>query len=122
MNMARLLLIALLCLTGCGVFYWESPGRDVSAFKDDSGACIKDATIKYDVASERIYRACMKSRGWQRTQTGGPGDTQFRGPEGDDGFSAPPDPMSERLRTRADDLACARPTASRPVGLVCPSR
>jgi hypothetical protein len=61
-------LVLVFVFAGCGVYFWEAPGRDVTAFQSDSGAWIKEATIKYDVASERIYRACMKARGWQRVQ------------------------------------------------------
>jgi hypothetical protein len=48
-------------------------GSGVTEFQTDSGACMKEATIKYDVASERIYRACMKSRNWR-----GPGPADSR--------------------------------------------
>ena len=51
-------------LAGCGKHYWESPGRGVHEFSFDSTDCIKEATGKYGVASEGIYRACMKARGW----------------------------------------------------------
>jgi len=91
-----------LVFTGCGVYFWEAPGRDVTAFQSDSGACIKEATIKYDVASERIYRACMKARGWRRIQVVAPGDQQFRGPEGDDELTKPPNPLSDRSRSTSE--------------------
>ena len=97
-------LVLVFVFAGCGVYFWEAPGRDVTAFQSDSGACIKEATIKYNVASERIYRACMKARGWQRAQVMSPSDQQFRGPEGDDELTKPPDPLSDRSRSTSDAI------------------
>ena len=59
----------VIVLAGCGKHYWESPGRGVTEFSLDSTDCIKEATGKYGVVSEGIYRACMKARGWVRVRT-----------------------------------------------------
>jgi hypothetical protein len=60
----------------------------------------------------------MKARGWVRVQSAEPTKQQFRGPEDDEEFSAPPDPLSARGVAsgggRADDPACVGATASRP--------
>jgi hypothetical protein len=126
MNQRSIALALLLgLLTGCGKHYWEASGRGLSEFQTESRICIQEAMmVKYDVASERIYRACMKAKGWRRAQTDYPNDQQFRGPEDTDEFAAPPDPLSERGPSpagRPDDPACAAgPTASRPQH--CPRR
>ncbi len=107
-----------LFLVGCGKHYWEAPGRGVDAFSSDSSDCIKEATGKYGVASEGIYRACMKARGWVRVQSAEPTNQQFRGPEDEEEFPPPPAPHGARGvppgRGRPDDPACAGATASRP--------
>jgi hypothetical protein len=113
--------VVLLAFTGCGKHYWEASGRGLEEFKTDSAHCIREATGKYGIGSEEIYRACMKANGWRRSQAHDPTDLQFRGPEDSDEFAAPPDPLGERgVRAGADDLACRGPTASRPQR--CPRR
>jgi len=84
-----------LFLAGCGMHYWEAPGRGLTEFQTDSGQCIQDAKTRYEV-SERIYRRCMQAHGWWRTQTHTPSYTQFRGPEDEEEFFSPPNPLSER--------------------------
>jgi hypothetical protein len=123
--MRGLFVLALgLLLAGCGKHYWESPGRGLEEFKTNSAHCVTEATGKYGIGSEEIYRACMKANGWRRTQTAYPNAQQFRGPEDTDEFAATPDPLSERGATaqpaRADDPACVGATASRPAH--CPRR
>jgi len=70
----------------------------------------------------------MASKGWTRTQTqnGLPDDRHFRGIEGDDEFARVKtqeelrDELEREQQQRAaDDLACSRPRASRPPGVVC---
>ena len=113
-----------LLLTGCGKHYWEAPGRGVEEFRVDSGECIKESTGKYGVTSEQFYRACMKAHGWSRVQSPDPSDRQFRGPEDEDEFASPPDPLSKRgagaVPGRADDPACVGPMVARPSH--CPRR
>ena len=114
----RLLVLSLaLFLAGCGKHYWESPGRGLSEFQTDNGQCIEDAKTKYEV-SERIYRRCMQAQGWRRIQTNYPSYTQFRGPEDEEEFFSPPNPLSERgvaVPARADDPTCLGPSsAARP--------
>ena len=106
-------------LTGCGKHYWEASGRSVSEFQTDSGQCTKEATLKYDVTSDQLYRGCMRSRGWQRVKAINPTNQQFRGPEEDDEFAKPPHPLSERGPVGVNP-ACTGPTASRPPD--CPPR
>jgi hypothetical protein len=107
-----------LLLVGCGKHYWESPGRGADEFRVDSTQCIKESSGKYGVTSEQFYRACMKAHGWSRVQSPDPTDRQFRGPEDEDEFASPPDPLSKRgvvsMPGRADDPACVGSTASRP--------
>jgi hypothetical protein len=107
-----------LFLAGCGKHYWEAPGRGFGEFQTDSDQCIQEAKTKYEV-SERIYRRCMRAQGWERIQTNYPSDRQFRGPEDEDEFFSPPNPLSERgvapgQPGRADDPACVGATAARP--------
>ena len=91
-----LALLLALSLTACGKHYWQSGDRGVGEFQVDSGQCIQEAKGKYDTISEAIYRECMRTRGWYRVQTQYPTDRQFRGPEDDDDFRSPPDPLSAR--------------------------
>jgi len=122
MTRSVLVLALGLLLTGCGKHYWEAPGRGVTEFETDSGQCIQEAKTKYEI-SERIYRGCMRARGWYRVQAADPSNTQFRGPEEEEEFYAPPNPLSERGISgsrRADDPACVGPVASRPSH--CPPR
>ena len=84
-----------LFLVGCGKHYWQAERRGVVDFQADSGLCIQEAKSKYGV-SESIYRGCMRAQGWRRVQTQYPTDLQFRGPEDEDDFSSPPDPLSAR--------------------------
>lgn len=117
------LLVLVGVLAGCGKHYWESPGRGVKEFSLDSTDCIREATGKYGVASEGIYRACMKSRSWVRVQSPEPTDRQFRGPEDEDEFASPPNPLSHRGAATgpvsSGDPACWGPTATRRAGVVC---
>jgi len=112
-----LLVLALgVFLTGCGKHYWEAPGRGVAEFETDSGQCIQEAKTKYEI-SERVYRGCMRARGWARVQATDPTNRQFRGPEDEEEFYSPPNPLSERGisgSSRTDDPACTGATASRP--------
>src|SRR5437867_8435951 len=110
------LILALGLFVGCGSHYWQAPGRSVTDFGTDSRQCIQEATSKYDV-SEKIYRRCMRAQGWERVETNYPTDRQFRGPEDEEDFFSPPDPLSARgpaLQRPADDPSCNVPTASKP--------
>jgi hypothetical protein len=94
----RLVAVALMLgalLAGCGKHYWEAHKRGVAEFQTDSGLCIQEAKTKYGV-SETIYRGCMRAHGWRRVQTQYPTNLQFRGPEDEDDFLSPPDPLSAR--------------------------
>src|SRR5262249_60166673 len=79
--------------------YWEAETGGVVEFQADSGLCLQEAKSKYGV-SESIYRGCMRAHGWRRVQTQYPTDLQFRGPEDEDEFLSPPDPLSARGPTQ----------------------
>jgi len=104
-------------LTGCGKHYWQAPERGYVDFRIDSRECIEEAKIKYDVGSERIYRACMRARGWERVQTQYPTDRQFRGPESEKQLANPPSPLGKRGPVIVDP-ACTRRPIERPA--YCP--
>jgi len=95
MARALVMIVIGLFLAGCGKHYWEAPGRSVTEFQTDSGQCIQESKTKYEV-SERIYRRCMQAQGWMRVQTQYPSTSQFRGPEEEEEFYSPPNPLSER--------------------------
>ena len=82
--------IALLVLAGCGgQMYWTKPGATEATFQADHQPCFKEASISYNIGSEKLYKACMSSRGWTRIQgyvNAPPSQPAFRGPEGDDEF------------------------------------
>jgi hypothetical protein len=90
------LMLGGLFLIGCVKHYWQSPGHDVGEFRTDSAQCIQEAKGKYDTFSEQVYRRCMRARGWDRIETQYPTNRQFRGPEDEDDFRSPPDPLSAR--------------------------
>jgi hypothetical protein len=119
--MRRILVLPFLIvvLAACGKHYWESPGRGVHEFVSDSSECLKEATGKYGVTSEQLYRACMKSRAWVRVQSPDPNDRQFRGPEDEEEFASPPDPLGQRGVVTSRDPSCSGPTAARRSGVVC---
>jgi hypothetical protein len=95
LRMVTMVLVLGGLLTGCGKHYWQADKRGVAEFQADSGLCIQEAKTKYGI-SETIYRGCMRTHGWRRVQTQYPTDLQFRGPEDEDDFLAPPDPLSAR--------------------------
>ena len=78
---ALVVVLSGLLAAGCGKHYWEAPRRGIAEFQADSATCIREATGKYGIGSEEIYRACMKATGWRRAQATNPNDRQFRGPE-----------------------------------------
>ena len=79
-----LLLSVVVAVTGCK-FYWSKPGGTEADFNRDSLECVKESSptpeaAKYGIASEKIYKACLRQRGWVREN--GPGGTgYFRGIE-----------------------------------------
>ena len=78
------LVLVMAPLAGCK-FYWTKPGGTAEAFNQDSLECAKEssptpAAAKYGIASEKIYKACLQSRGWVRENTTA-GDGKFRGIE-----------------------------------------
>jgi hypothetical protein len=117
-------------LAGCahGPFFWSRPGAGPADFQVDHDECFKATTIGYGIGSEKAYRACLASKGWTRSRTnsGLPDDKHFRGVESDEGFARSLSQeehreqlLKEQHQRAADELACARPPASRPPGLVC---
>ena len=124
MTRALATIVIGLFLAGCGKHYWEARGRGAGEFQTDSGQCIQEAKSKYEV-SERIYRRCMQARGWERVQTNYPSYDQFRGPEDEDEFFSPPNPLSARgapASGRVDDPACVGPMAARPLHCTRPTQ
>jgi hypothetical protein len=85
---ARWLGLGLLAaaLSGCQL-YWTKPGTDLAAFSNDHTACVKTAGVppgaELVLVNLDLYRACLRSRGWQRetgsSTYGTPG--WFRGQE-----------------------------------------
>jgi hypothetical protein len=74
-----LLLSIVTALTGCK-FYWSRPGGTLDDFNRDSYACVKESSptpeaARYGVPSEKIYKACLRQRGWVREN--GPGGAGF---------------------------------------------
>ena len=70
--MARRLVLALcaLALGGCQL-YWLKSGADMNAFTADHQACVKAAGNPVGapdivLVNLDMFKACMKSRGWQR--------------------------------------------------------
>jgi hypothetical protein len=128
--MKRSAIVVVLFLSGCahGPFFWSRFGAGPADFQVDHAECFKAATIGYGVGSEKAYKACLTSKGWSRSRTedGLPNDRHFRGVEGDDEFARSMSQdehrqqlLKEQQQRAADELACARPPASRPPGLVC---
>ncbi len=81
---AVLLLSLVATLSGCK-FYWSKPGGTAEDFNRDSLECAKESSptpeaAKYGIASEKIYKACLRQRGWVR-ENGPGGDGFFRGIE-----------------------------------------
>jgi len=128
----RFTVLVILLLAGCasGPFYWTKPGATDETFLADHAPCFKDATIGYGVGSEKAYKACMASKGWTRIQGSAnapPNVPHFRGPEGDDEFTAAsPDElmqkslMEQRKGRANEDPRCERSPGNRPPGLACP--
>jgi len=62
---------------------------------------------------EKLYRACMRARGWERVLVGAPDRSQFRGPE---------DAVTLGQGTTHNDattaIACRQPRAARSPGVV----
>ncbi len=83
-------------LAGCGnAFFWEQAGRTQADFEVESAACAGDAQRAPKGADwEKVYRACMRGKGWQRVQAHTPAPNQFRGPESDEEMMALPSATS----------------------------
>ena len=111
MNRILAMIIAAGLLTACGSFYWQQEGRGVADFDRESRACAADANLAPpDFEKEKVYRSCMRAKGWQRVQVPTPTPTQFRGPEDDDEMRnlAPPtgapneDPAAAKCRANTN--------------------
>jgi hypothetical protein len=82
-----LAIVFLVVLTGCGKHYWNKPGADADDFMRDSDACARENFLyargskEYGIVLEDRYRACLKSRGWERGQRAEPSPDWFRGVE-----------------------------------------
>jgi hypothetical protein len=73
-------------LVGCGnAFFWQQAGRTQADFEAESAACASDPQrAPKETDWEKVYRACMRGKGWQRVQAHAPAPDQFRGPESDE--------------------------------------
>ena len=82
MKRGLFLVLVLLATAACGRYYWTQPGRDFVAFDADSQACLVEVrAMKSPVEPATLYRYCMMTRGWRRTQLAAPRPGAFRGPE-----------------------------------------
>jgi hypothetical protein len=71
----------LVLLAGCQL-YWIKPGADMAAFTGDHQGCVKTAGVPVGdgtrvLVNLDLYRACLRTRGWQR-ETG----SSFGNPKG----------------------------------------
>jgi hypothetical protein len=81
----RAVLLAFLVtqFAGCQ-FYWGKTGATQAQFDNDSRECAKEAyavASSGSDASQRIYRGCLRVRGWVREKHAAPGDGWYRGIE-----------------------------------------
>jgi hypothetical protein len=103
------LLLSAGILARCGGFYWQQQGRGQADFERESGACAQEAQRAPKGADlEKVYRACMGAKGWQRVQAQTPVPGQFRGPESDEEMVNLPSATS----SLGDDAMAARCRAS----------
>jgi len=105
-RVATLVLVTTL-LAGCAVnpSFWQQAGRGQPDFERDSVGCAGDAQRAPKGADmEKVYRACMRGKGWQRVQAATPMPDQFRGPESDEEMTNLPSPAS----APNEDAAAAR--------------
>ena len=85
-----LTLLSFLVLTGCGKHYWGKSGASAEDFARDSRECARanalyrDATKEFGTVLQDQYKACLKSRGWERGQKLDPPPGWYRGIEGDE--------------------------------------
>jgi hypothetical protein len=75
------LALVITAVSGCR-FYWSKPGGTEPQFAADSKECAIESSPseqarKYQIATEKIYMACMKSWGWVRENSPG-GEGKFR--------------------------------------------
>lgn len=71
-NSAISLLALVTTLSGCK-HYWGKPGGTAEQFEIDSRECLKESSptaqmAAYDIRSEKIYRGCLRARGWVREE------------------------------------------------------
>jgi hypothetical protein len=93
-----LVIVLGLLLVGCGKHYWGKPGASADDFTRDSNECARSnamymsANKDYGIVHAELYRACLQSRGWTRTQHHDPPLGWFRGIESDEPvkFDQPP--------------------------------
>jgi hypothetical protein len=80
-------IVPALALAGCQA-YWTKPNATLEQFRGDHTACVHTVGIPMARDGDRdtlfvyedVYKECLKSRGWQRVQSGAsPG--RFRGIE-----------------------------------------
>ena len=92
------LAIALPLFTGCGKFFWNKPGADFAQFTADNETCASENAMYANqdrtsgIVNVKLYKACMRLRGWTREQQPEARAEWFRGIENDDAvkLDAPP--------------------------------
>lgn len=69
------MIVALLALTPLGgcKFYWTKSGGTPEMFRSDSLECARTAApnptaAAHGIVDDKVYRACLTSRGWVREQ------------------------------------------------------
>jgi hypothetical protein len=94
-----LIFLALVVSTGCGKHYWGKPGASPEDFARDSGECARDNALyrgdtkEFGTVLQDQYKACLRSRGWERGQKHDPPPPGwYRGIEGDETVRLNPPP------------------------------
>jgi hypothetical protein len=109
MTQTRVVLTAVLvalALSGCQL-YWQKPKADLAAFTTDHQACTKIAASPAGdgrvFVNIDMYRACLRSKGWQRETSSSMGTPPgyFRGHEN----PGPVDPLMVPEQTRVMEPA-----------------
>jgi len=85
MRLTIALAVLVVAVTGCK-HYWGKPGATAEQFTADSTDCAKEASppqlAAHGIGSEKMYRTCLRLRGWAREQRPSPpGEGWFRGIE-----------------------------------------
>lgn len=118
-----LAVMAGLLLVGCGKHYWGKPGAGPADFQRESAECARENAVQmsankdYGIVIADLYKACLKTRGWQRAQQFEPPPAGwFRGIE-EDGLmrlEAPPPVSGPAPQPVRQHPAASQPAAPPP--------